>query len=46
MDLENFLKSKTFAVLFIIWALVINILYYLQFKDLFLTFLKKIGIAN
>jgi hypothetical protein len=43
MDAEKILKSKTFAAIFIIWALVINVLYYLQFKDLAVLFLKKLG---
>jgi len=46
MNVEKFLKSKTFAVIFIIWALVINVLYYLQFKDIYVVFLKKFGILK
>ena len=46
IDSEKILKSKSFAVIFLIWVLVINFFYYLQFKDIYLMFLKKLGIMK
>ncbi len=44
MNYEKFLKSKTFTIIFLIWLLVINVLYYWQFKDIYKLLLKKIGL--